>query len=272
MSWPPDYHMHTPLCQHASGLPTQYAARALALGFTEIGFSDHSPMARDHFDNWRMNQDQLDHYVELVQQARLDHPNLVIRLALEVDFIPGHEDWIRHLAARHPWDYFIGSVHYVSDSWAIDDPATLDRWRERDPFEVWTDYFERLTQAAASGLFEIIGHPDLPKKFGLQPPRDIAPLFERFLDAVLSTGSAIELNTAGLRKACHEIYPAPSLVRMAHARSVPITFGSDAHDTVEVGMGFSDAIQLARSAGYSHTCRFQGRKRTSIPLVAPSNP
>src|SRR4029079_8447809 len=116
-----DYHMHTPLCQHAIGEPVEYAARAVEVGLKEIGFSDHSPMARDDFDNWRMRNDQLDEYVEKVRKAQKDFPQLTIRLALEVDYLPGHEDWIRELAARHPWDYLIGSVHYVSDSWAVDD-------------------------------------------------------------------------------------------------------------------------------------------------------
>src|SRR5688572_26576985 len=54
---------------------------------------------------------------------------LSIKLDLEVDYLPGQEDWIRELAARHPWDYFIGSVHYVSDSWAIDDPSAISKWK-----------------------------------------------------------------------------------------------------------------------------------------------
>ena len=71
----------------------------------------------------------------------------------------------------HPWDYFIGSVHYVSDSWAIDNPYKLSEWKNRDVMEVWSIYFERLTMAAEIGLFEIIGHADLPKKFGHRPTR-----------------------------------------------------------------------------------------------------
>src|SRR3954453_13736159 len=165
MPLPADYHMHTPLCRHAEGEPTELAAQAVRLGMTEIGFSDHSPMPRDDFDDWRMRLDQLDEYVEKVTQAKRDHPSLVIRLALEVDYLPGHESWIRELAARHPWDYLIGSVHYVSDSWALDSPSKISQWKQRDPMEVWTVYFERPTMAAESGLFEIMGHADLCKKF-----------------------------------------------------------------------------------------------------------
>ena len=264
MLLPADYHMHTPLCRHATGEPVDYARRAVELGLTEIGFSDHSPMPRDDFDEWRMFDRQLDEYVAKVRHAQKAFPRLAIRLALEVDFLPGQEDWIRRLAARHPWDYFIGSVHYVSDSWDIDNPAKLSEWRKRNPFEVWTTYFERLTLASASGLFDIIGHADLPKKFGIRPAQDCTPLYEMFLEAAAVAGCAIELNTAGLRKDCREIYPGHELLRIAFKKNVPITFGSDAHAPDEVGMNFGEAIDLARAAGYTTACRFERRQRRVV--------
>ncbi|MDE3068322.1 MAG: histidinol-phosphatase HisJ family protein [Verrucomicrobiota bacterium] len=264
MSLPPDYHLHTPLCRHATGAPAEYARRAVELGFQEIGFSDHSPMPRDDFDNWRMRLDQLDEYVETVRRVQRDFPRLTVRLALEVDYLPGGEDWIRDLAARHPWDYFIGSVHYVSDDWAIDDPQKLSEWNNRDAREVWTLYFERLTRAAETGLFEIIGHADLPKKFGHRPSQDCAPLYETFLEAARKHGCALDINTAGLRKDCREIYPSREILRLAFQTGVAITFGSDAHAPEEVGMNFAEAVQLARGVGYTHCLRFAKRQRGSV--------
>jgi histidinol-phosphatase (PHP family) len=258
--------MHTPLCRHASGEPVDYARRALEIGLPEIGFSDHSPMRRDDFDDWRMRNDQLDEYVEKVRKAQREFPRLTIHLALEVDYLPGQEDWIRDLAARHPWDYFIGSVHYVSDTWAVDSPFQLSEWKHRDAFEVWTIYFERLTMAAESGFFQIIGHADLPKKFGHRPTRDCKPLYEKFLNAAKKHGCAIELNTAGLRKECKEIYPSRDVLRLAFETGVPITFGSDAHAPEEVGMNFAEAVQLAREVGYRETLRFAGKSASVAPL------
>jgi histidinol-phosphatase (PHP family) len=266
MRWPADYHMHTPLCGHATGEPVEYAARALAVGLEEIGFSDHSPMRQDDFDDWRMRLDQLDEYVEKVRRAQRDFPNLTIKLALETDFLPGHEEWIRELAARYPWDYFIGSVHYVADAWAIDNPKHMSQWKGRDAFEVWSIYFERLAEAAESGLFEIIGHADLPKKFKIYPAQDCTPIFERFLDRAARTNVAIELNTAGLRKDCREIYPCRALLEGAARRKIPITFGSDAHAPAEVGSDFAAALDLARSVGYTRCRRFSARKFVETPL------
>jgi len=263
---PADYHMHTPLCRHAIGEPWEYARRAVELGLTEIGFSDHSPMRRDNFDNWRMNASQLNEYVAKVREARERFPQLTIRLGLEVDYLPGQEDWIRELAARHPWDYFIGSVHYVSESWDFDNPQKLSLWKERDPYEVWTAYFERLTKAAASGLFQIIGHADLAKKFCFFPKEDCSHLFRHFLDAANATGTAIELNTAGLRKECKEIYPSRRILEMALQAGVPIVFGSDAHAPDEVGANFDQAIRLARSVGYAASCRLARGKCETVAI------
>ena len=256
--------MHTPLCRHASGEPVDYARRGVELGFTEIGFSDHSPMKRDDFDDWRMFNRQLDEYVEKVRRAQREFPQLTIRLGLEVDYLAGHEDWIRDLAARHPWDYLIGSVHYVSEDWAIDNPNKLSEWKKRDSFEVWTIYFDLLARAAETGLFEIIGHADLPKKFGHRPTQDCTPLYERFLTAAKKHNCAIELNTAGLRKDCKEIYPSRQILELAFAKGVPITFGSDAHKPEEVGMNFAEAMQLARSVGYKDCWKLASRKREVI--------
>ena len=256
--------MHTPLCRHAVGEPRELAARAVQLGFKEIGFSDHSPMARDDFDDWRMKAGELDEYVAKVEQARRDYPGLVIKLGLEVDYLPGQEAWVRDLAGRHAWDYFIGSVHYVADSWAIDHPQMISRWKERDPMEAWTAYFERLTMAAESGLFDIIGHADLCKKFCFYPAQDCTPLYMRFLQAAKRADLALELNTSGLRKDCREIYPSPRIVQLAAQFGLPITFGSDAHAPNEVGMNFTEALHLARSADYTRWRRFTRRGREDV--------
>ncbi len=263
---PADYHMHTPLCRHASGEPQAYAAHALKIGLKEIGFSDHSPMPRDDFDDWRMRQSDLETYVRQVEETRRAFPELTIRLALEVDYLPGQEDWIRDLASRYPWDYFIGSVHYISDSFAIDNPHQLAEWRNREPYEVWRTYFERLTMAADSGLFEIIGHADLCKKFSIYPSQDCTPLFRQFLETARRREVAIELNTAGLRKECREIYPSKAFLQLAASIDVPITFGSDAHAATEPGMDFEAAVQLARACGYTQSCVFAQRRHTFVPL------
>lgn len=267
MNLPADYHMHTPLCCHAVGRPVDYAAHALKVGLREIGFSDHAPMPRDDFDDWRMKSSELDEYVEMVREAQRDFPQLSIKLGLEVDYIPGYENWIRDLAARHSWDYFIGSVHYVDEGWDIDNPKKLSHWKQHDPDEVWELYAARLTQAAASGLFESIGHMDLAKKFCIYPTKPLVPMFDTFLRTAAAKGVAIEINTAGLRKDCREIYPSQSLLKAAAAAGVKIVFGSDAHAPEEVGLNYTEALQAAKLAGFSECQQFSSRNTSSSAIT-----
>ena len=144
-----DYHMHTPLCGHAIGHPREYAAEAVRKGLQEIGFSEHNPMP-SKFDDWRMDLADFPEYLRLVEEARLEFPQLPIRLGLECDFIPGKKSWIRELAKKADFDYFIGSVHYITPDWDVDNPLKLARWKDQPVEEVWTKYFKAMTQAACA--------------------------------------------------------------------------------------------------------------------------
>lgn len=259
-----DYHVHTPLCLHATGWPVEFAARAVELGLGELGFSDHNPMPQ-HFDEWRMLREDLPRYLEEVEKARAAFPQLRIRIGLECDYLTGRESWIEELAAMAPWDFLIGSVHYISDGWAIDDPQYLKR-HAGNAEEIWTDYWRNYTAAIRSGLFDFVAHPDLPKKFGYRPEGDLRRFYEPAVAALAESGLAYEINTAGLRKECRELYPAPEFVALARTANVPVLINSDAHAVTELGAGFSEAVALAKSAGYTETARFAGRKRSLVPL------
>jgi len=260
-----DYHIHTPLCRHATGEPWEYAQAALAKGLPEIGFSDHSPMP-EAFDDWRMLIDELPRYLEAVQQARERFPQLPIRIGLEVDYLEGHEPWIEKLAGMADWDYLIGSVHYIAPGWDVDNPKWIGRFRERPVAEIWELYWRAYEKAIRSGLFDFVGHPDLPKKFGFRPPGDLRPFYEPAIKALAETGTAFEINTAGLRKEVQEMYPAPLFLEMAHAAGIPLLINSDAHAPAEVGADFPDAIAMAKKAGYQSVLRFAKRGRTNVPL------
>lgn len=253
-----DYHMHTRLTD-GMGVPADYAKVALERGLDEIGCSDHAPLGNRDTD-WHIKLNDLETYVGWVLDAQQKFPALSIKLGLEVDYIPGREDWIRELAGMHPWDFFLGSVHFIGD-FPIDRSA--DDWRGQDIDQRWREYFDLWTQAAQSRLFDSLAHPDLPKKFGIRPKTfDYRPA----LRAVAEAGIAIEVSTAGLRKPCREIYPSEEFLRLARQLEIPITFGSDAHIAADTGADFGKAVALARMCGYQKICRFTQRKRDLVPL------
>ncbi len=260
-----DYHVHTPLCRHAEGWPVEMAARAVALGLDELGFADHNPMPAP-FDDWRMLHGELPQYLEQVDLARIRFPNLPIRLGLEMDFLDGCEAWWEQLRGAAPWDFWIGSVHYLSDGMEVDNPKYLRRYREADPAQVWVAYWERYEACIRSGWFDFVAHPDLPKKFGFLPGGDLRRFYEPAIQALVDTGLAYEINTAGLRKDCRELYPARQFVQLAHEAGVPVLVNSDAHAISELGAGYAEAVALLREVGYTEVVRFAGGRRTSVPL------
>lgn len=260
---PADYHTHTPLCRHASGEPEAFVDQALAAGITEYGISDHAPQTPEPFDEWRMLDAEMPAYFEWVERARKQAAGRIpIRVGLECDWIEGNEEWISELAARHPWDYLIGSVHYLGD-WDFDNPKWLGRWAESDVEAVWSHYWETYTRMIDSSLFDIMGHPDLVKKFCHIPAGDLTRFYEPVIDALASSGSVIEINTAGWHKPCAEAYPAPGFLELACSAGVPLIISSDAHAPEEIGRDFEKAIEWAKAAGYRETQLFEKRKRRS---------
>ncbi len=260
-----DYHTHTPLCHHAVGDPREYVLAAQAQGLAEIGFSDHNPMPTQ-FDDWRMAPEDLPRYLSWIEATRREFPNYPIRLGLECDYLPGYESHLRWLAEQAEWDFLIGSVHYITPEWDVDNPKHLKRWQESPVEEIWTRYFDAYTLMATSGLFDFLGHPDLVKKFGIRPEGDLTRFYTKTLDAIADHGVAIEINTAGLRKDVKEIYPSRSFLEMARKRNIPILINSDAHDPKEVGAAFDEGFQLARECGYTEIVRFEKRRRISVPI------
>lgn len=253
-----DNHMHTPLCKHATGTPLEFAQAALDAGLRGVTFTDHMPMPAWYDADWRMRRDQLGEYVAMVREAReAFRGRLDVRLGLEADFHPGTERWLEEVLSAHPWDYVIGSVHYLG-AWGFDNPAFKDEYERRDLAGLYRHYYALVEGAARSGFFDAIGHLDLPKKFGHRDPDASAAL--RALDTVASMDVALDFNTAGWRKDVAEAYPAPNLVREAVARAIPFVLGSDAHQPGEVGHRFDDARAELSEAGAT-VVTFRNRER-----------
>ncbi len=261
-----DYHTHTPLCLHAEGSPLDYARHAQSIGLAEIGLSDHNPMP-EKFDDWRMLISDLPRYFELVDEARAELPGFPIRLALECDYLDGREKWIEQTAQMAPWDYLIGSVHYIHDGIAVDDPKHVSRWRTASDIEhMWAMYWKLYAQMIRCQMFDFYAHPDLAKRFGLRPAGDLRPYYEPVIQALVDTRGVLEVSTAGLRKDVREIYPAREMLEMAFSAGVPVVINSDAHVPTDVGVDFDKALSLVRSVGYTSTVRFEGRQRKIVPL------
>ncbi len=262
-----DYHMHTPLCGHAIGEPLEYAGQALSVGLEEIGFSDHAPLVSHRDSTITMDFDELLQYYQMIEEVQSQFKGkLRIKMALEADFIPGFEAKTKKILDDYPYDYVIGSVHFIKN-WGFDNPEEREKWNEQDVNQVYRDYFDLLRQSAQTKFFNIMGHVDLVKKFGHRPTEDMTKEIKKTAEVFKKCGVAVEINTSGLRKPVKEMYPSLSYLKIYCQAGVPLTFGSDAHDPKDVGKDFDKAVELAKEAGYKEYVIFEKRKIEKIVKI-----
>ena len=255
----PDYHTHTARCGHAVGRPSEYVEAARAAGLFSLGIADHLPLLPTPDPELTMGMCELDDYVAEALALKETYPGYVL-LGVEADYRRGTVDEAAALLAAHPFDYVIGSVHFL-DEWGFDDPRQVAGYGGRDIDFAWIEYFELVGEAAESGLFTILGHLDLMKKFGYRPTRALDSELERLVERIARSGVLVEINTAGLHKPVGEAYPSPHVLGLLCEAGVSITFGSDAHRPAEVGRDFAHAVGLARSAGYETFALLEPRDR-----------
>jgi histidinol-phosphatase (PHP family) len=259
---PVDYHLHTSLCGHAFGKIDDYLEQAVRKEIKEVGFSDHFPLyflpPGKTIPDYAMSADQLPRYVELVQRCAGGFP-LNVRLGIEVDYVPGFENKLAPSLAAYPFDYITGSVHFI-DGWGFDNPAEIEEYSKRELQIVYEQYFNLVQQAALTGLFDIMAHPDLVKKFGFRPEVELTYLYEQTARIFKEAGVCVEVNSAGLRYPAREIYPAPAMLSIFQHYGIPVTLGSDAHAPGQVGAGLDEALQLVKAAGYRKITLFNCRR------------
>jgi histidinol-phosphatase (PHP family) len=246
----------------------RYRDVAQERGIEELGVSEHIHRFSQALEIWQHPMwaenalDDIYAYCEFVREQT------DLRLGIEMDFVPGREDKTRNLLERLDLDYVVGSVHFVGNFEV--DHGDYDIWRSGHSAEqIWKRYFEMLGEAARSGLFDVLAHPDLVKVWGPGRPRpdgDLRRFYERAIEGIAESGVAIEVSTAGLRKPTGEIYPAPALLEMCLEVGAPVALSSDAHIPGDVGHGYEVAQELLESLGVSELCVFDHRSRSMEPI------
>ncbi len=262
-----DYHTHTSLCKHAQGDAEEYILRAIELGLDEIGCSEHIPMPGGFDEKHRMSLEQYQTvYAPRVSELRDRHKGkITVRRGIEADFFSGTETWVEGFIRENDFDYVIGSVHFLG-SWGFDDAVFVHNFEGRDVDDVYEKYFETVKRSARSGLFDIIGHCDLVKKFGHRPKRDQTEHVRETMKEIRKNNLCIEINTSGLRKPVEEMYPAESILQIARETGVPLTLGSDAHDPADVGADFARAVELIERYGNGRISVFERRQRREVQI------
>jgi len=271
-----DYHVHlrpdgpaTPPQEYFTAANAEaYRAAATERGIAELGVSEHIYRFTESlriWDNplWReFALDDVDAYCAFVR----DETDL--RLGIEADFIPGREDRVETFLADRPWDYVVGSIHFVGDG-ALDH-EDYDIWGPgTDPDKVWSTYFEWLGELARTGQYDILAHPDLVKHWGRRrpfPEGDLRRFYDLAMEGIAESGIAIEVSTAGLRKPVGELYPTKEFLAMCLEAGNPVALSSDAHTPEHLGFGYDEALAFLDELGVRELAVFEGRERRLEPI------
>ena len=234
-----DYHIHSRLSHDTETDPDDYPPRAMELGLSAIGFSEHKdfdpndPM-RDYFDYAKC--------LATVEELRGRYPTLHISLGIEIDYRSWLEEEIRDFLRQNRFDYAIGSVHYIVDYRPLEEQA-----QGREQHEVYESYFREVLACARSGLFNVLGHADYIKRvgepcYGPYRPDDYAPLLQEIMQAAVDNSLALEINTKALRSGLAEPYPGREMVKLfADSGGRLVAPASDAHGPDELCFAF-DAV------------------------------
>ncbi|NMA92170.1 MAG: histidinol-phosphatase HisJ family protein [Firmicutes bacterium] len=264
-----DYHIHTSLCGHARGTPYQYLIAAREKAITEIGFADHFPLALlgcNSGDKVSMEPEELAGYIAEVHRLDSLFPEMTVRLGVEVDYLPGQDGLIAEQLSRYPFDFVIGSVHFIG-SWDFTHPAREREYRHKNLQKLYDDYFKLVWDACRSRLFDVIGHLDIVKKFGyLLPEAEMEPYYLETARVLKESGTCLELNTAGRDAPVKQFYPGRQGLEIFCREGIPITLSSDAHAPQQVGRYFTEAVELLRRVGYRELTGFCRRRRVTIDL------
>jgi histidinol-phosphatase (PHP family) len=246
----------------------RYRETATELGITELGVAEHIYRFAAALDIWdhpfwrRYADDDIDAYVGFVREET------DLRLGIEMDFVPGREDRIATQLDGRDWDYVVGSIHFLRDrSLDTEDFSIWGAGESAD--KVWRRYFETLAESARSGLYDIIGHPDLVKVWGRAAPvpeGDLRRYYEPAVEAFAETGIAVELSTAGWRKPVGEQYPSVPYLEMLVDAGCPIALSSDAHVPEQLGFEYERALELLEKVGVREIAVFERRQRRLEPI------
>lgn len=262
MNYSTDYHIHSTYSDGSSP-PEDYISPAISAGLKEIGFAEHLTLFKESLD-WSMNASDTKFYFDHIKRLSKKTGEIIIKTGLEVDFYPGKEDEISSFLSGTDLDYVIGSVHYMGDSTVDLGPEFYDGKNIDYLYKV---YFDHVSAAAASGLFDIIAHCDLIRIFGFKPGFDPEYLYRQLARSFKIHDVAFEVNTNGRNRPIGDFYPDRKFLGIFREENVPVCVNSDAHKPSRVGQYFDEAYELLRGAGYNEMAVFQKRARFMIPFI-----
>lgn len=265
-----DLHTHHHRCGHAIGTIRDYIEAAIEKNFQVIGISDHSPYFAEESDQAKpgiaMAKSEFSHYIDEVLQLKQEYaPQIDVLLGVESDFFAEHAPLYQRQFELYPFDYIIGSVHFVHGI-SIFNKRRWEKLSKGEQIKVKEAYYLSIQQSVRSGMFNILGHIDAMKAY--YPPFSEleTPVVDETLRIIGEHDIAVEINTSGKTKLVGGWYPADDILERALFHGVDVTFGSDAHKPERVGDEWEEVHEKLRDIGFKHWVYYKQKQRQVVKI------
>ena len=279
-----DYHVHTKLCNHAIGNVEDYVKQAIKINLGEIGMSGHFPMKllpKESHD-YAMGINEFPEYLAECKRVKNRYKDeITVKIASEVDYSPSSFQGYKKLVSPHleKMDYLIGSIHVIkipeTETFAIDGPIANEKFYLFGENRIFIAYYNTLIQMVKDGsdFYNIIGHLDLPKKYGnfLGETEEIWEKIEILLDLIQKQELVVEINHSGYYKPVGIQYPDDKIIRELVKREIPIVLGSDSHNPKYLAYNFDKTLSKLKRMQFEekisvNLCKFSKREKNLIKL------
>lgn len=266
MAIPQDYHLHTLFSVDGRLSLASVCEQVVSHGIPEICTTDHVDFVRGDEGAGYFQPDA--YFAELERCRDRYGDRLTVRAGIEVGEAHRFSDDVRALTGRYPFDFVIGSLHWVGDELAM-----THRYFDGKPAaRAYAAYFNELLTTAQAGGFDVLGHLDVPKRYGFDihgpfDSREHAEAIRAVLRACVERGIGLEINTGTARRRVG--IPSPDLDVLRWYRELGgeiLTIGSDGHRPDGIGYRLDLAVEMAQSAGFTHLTTFEGRRPRFVPL------
>jgi histidinol-phosphatase (PHP family) len=263
--------------------PEEVVKEAIAAGIKFMCFTDHYPDPEGFMDpDWPTDNFFKSEYIREVRRLQKAYSGRIdISFGVELDWVDSHKDWTKEQIAKNEFDYILGSVHNIplkGEYYSFDfgdgrDSKFLELAEKFGSVEkMIAEYYSQLRLMASSRMYDAVGHFDYIKRYNTDEKifSESSDFYKdqiiKTLEIIAKSGMALEINMRGLKKSGKAQYPSLWILKEARKRNIPLTIGTDAHRSGEVGDLIENAYDLARQAGYKEIVRFKDRKRISIPI------
>ena len=250
------YHMHTPRCSHATGMPREYIVNAIREGMTHIGFSDHCPlMFEDGYQTyWKVPVDEGQAYCNEIAELRREYRDRVdIKIGFEMEYYPEHFEKTFENVLSYGAEYLILGQHFISSE--LEHPDYVHTAMKTDNTEYLVRYADVITEAISKGVYSYVAHPDFTCFTG--DDNIYEKEIMRLALASKELDIPLEINLLGVRYG--KFYPADKFWRVVGMIGSPVTVGYDAHNATDLLN--KDQLRTAEEIIRRHGLNYVGAPR-----------